>query len=162
MRCENRVVRTTMELHRYRVSVTVESAPDVPGKWVAHCLDFNTLSQADDPETAMRLALDAACEVVEEDLRTGANPTDRRADDDDWAIFEDVATRGQTFETLQDCMRSLDDKKLNDGEHWVIVSEFVIVVSKPAPAPAPERRPAIRSLPGVRNVERSRPMAAAC
>jgi predicted RNase H-like HicB family nuclease len=140
----------------------VESAPDVQGKWVAHCLDFNTLAQADDPETAMRLVMEAAVEIVEDDLRDGVDPKERRATEDDWSILEEVATRGQTFASLQDCLRSVENRRPSDGEHWVIVAEFLMVVSKPAPAPAPIRRPAIRTIPGVRQVERSRLATAVC
>lgn len=84
--------RTTMpqmERRDYPCWAVIERAPDIEGKWVAHCLDFDTLAQADDPATALELLLASTIDIVLDDLRAGVDPSARRAPDDDehWSLL---------------------------------------------------------------------------
>jgi predicted RNase H-like HicB family nuclease len=62
----------------------IERAEDVPGEWVAHCLDFDVVMQG----SSLRHAFDAVKEAVEmvviDDLERGADPRARRAPDEYW------------------------------------------------------------------------------
>jgi hypothetical protein len=86
---------TKVERRDYPCWATIEPAPDIEGKWVAHCLEFDTLAQADDPETAVELLLESTSEIVLEDLRNGVDPLERRApqDDEGWSLLRFITEK---------------------------------------------------------------------
>jgi len=107
----NRTRASTVERRDYPCWAVVEPAPDIKGKWVAHCLEFDTLAQADDPETAVRLLVEGTNDIVLEDLRAGVDPLGRRAPqkDEHWEILRYVADKPEQkfFNTFKDLENTL-------------------------------------------------------
>ena len=58
---------------------TVFPAEDLPGQWVAHCLDLDVVTQGDSVEHALKMLSEAASMVLSDDIRCGRDPMDRRA-----------------------------------------------------------------------------------
>lgn len=74
----------------------VKAAPDVPGQWVAHCLDLDLVTQGDSPEHALRMLQDAVALTVFDDLRSGHDPAARpKAPKEDWDEMFDMLKHGQ-------------------------------------------------------------------
>jgi hypothetical protein len=90
-----------VERRDYPCWAIIQPASDIPGKWVAHCLVFDTLAQADDPEVAYALLLQSTSEIVLEDLRAGMDPLDRRApqDDEGWSLLRFVTEEPDSTST---------------------------------------------------------------
>lgn len=67
--------------------VYVSKAESILGCWVAHCLDFNVISQGDSPSHALEMVREALGMALADDLRQGLDPDLRRkeCDADDWA-----------------------------------------------------------------------------
>ena len=145
--------RKVIERRVYPCWVIVEPAPDVKGKWVAHCLDFDTLSQADDAETAAKILIEATMDTILEDLMEGANPETRRAPDEDWAIIEQLVDAPQygSFAELKEKMDpTIDRGRFVIGCQFVLTFDRLEVPEIPAeasgkgparPAPAQPGRP---------------------
>ena len=64
--------------------VVVKPAEDVPGEWVAHCLDIDVVTQGRDAFHAMGLAAEAISLTVVDDLENGREPGLRRAPQEFW------------------------------------------------------------------------------
>ena len=90
-----------VERRDYPCWAIIQPAPDIKGKWVAHCLEFDTLAQADDPEVAYSLLLQSTNEIVLEDLRAGMDPLARRApqDDEGWSLLRFVTENPDSTRT---------------------------------------------------------------
>ena len=67
-----------------RLWLKVSRARDVPGEWVAHCLDFDVVTQGNSRAHALRMVREAVEIVVREDLAAGRNPHARRAPPEFW------------------------------------------------------------------------------
>lgn len=126
---------TKVERRDYPCWFIVEPAPDVAGNWVAHCLEFDTLSQAEDPATAIKLLLESTTQIVLDDLCADADPLERRApaDDDGWALLrfvsEQPSRRVSTFEELSD----IANRKANDRD-VVIAAQFFLRYERSVPS----------------------------
>jgi len=119
---------TKVERRDYPCWAIVEPAPDVAGKWVAHCLEFDTLAQADDPGTVIKLLLEATNAIVLEDLRAGVDPLERRTDPDDegWALLRFVAEQpSNRFGTLQEVLNDISQENV-DASKVVIAAQFFL------------------------------------
>lgn len=108
------------------LQVLVSRAPDVPGEWVAHCLNLDVISQG----RSVREAIDAVCEavtmVVEADLARGVDPLKREsAPEEFWESFSSILRRGQPVGKL-------------DEEQVVAVATAIQVVRGLHPALDPE------------------------
>lgn len=118
-----------VERRDYPCWAIVEPAPDVQGKWVAHCLEFDTFSQADDPETAVRLLLQSTDEIVLEDLRAGMDPLERRApqEDEGWALLGYIAEqpKQRVFATFEEMSRNIKEAN-EDLQKVVIAAQFFL------------------------------------
>lgn len=123
--------RNVLERRVYSCWAIVQPAPDVAGKWVAHCLDFDTLSQADDAETATKLLIEMTKDMVIEDLYEGKNPEDRRAPDEDWAIVEQLvdASAYSSFAEVNEKIGAPSDDSTERGR-WVIGCQFILVFER--------------------------------
>ncbi len=126
--------RTRIERRDYPCWAIVEPAPDIQGKWVAHCLEFDTLAQADDPETAVRLLLESTEEIVLEDLRAGMDPLDRRTpqDDEGWALLGYIAEQPQPriFASFEEMLKKLTADN-EDPRQIVIAVQFFLSYQRP-------------------------------
>lgn len=69
-------------------SVLIRPAQDLPGQWVAQCLNWDLVSQGDSPSHAMRMIAEAAVLAIEEDLAADLDPSGRKpAPEDLWELF---------------------------------------------------------------------------
>jgi len=77
---------------RYNVWIVARPAPDLPGQWIAHCLDIDVVSQGDSLNHAIRMAHEAVSMVVVDELNKGRDPQARRAPqeffDELYGLFE--------------------------------------------------------------------------
>jgi predicted RNase H-like HicB family nuclease len=64
---------------RWDFRVLIQRAADVPGQWVAHCLNVDVMSQGDSPLDARDSLLEAFQIVFEHEIDCGRNPLDRKA-----------------------------------------------------------------------------------
>ena len=62
----------------YDCTITISPANDLPGTWVAHCLEFDVVTQGNTPEHAVQMIYEAVSMVIEDDLERGADPNERR------------------------------------------------------------------------------------
>jgi hypothetical protein len=74
-----------MKPYDANVWILIERAADLPGEWVAHCLDFDVVTQGSSMHQAFEMVLDAVRMVVEEDVASGREPMERRAPKECWA-----------------------------------------------------------------------------
>jgi hypothetical protein len=134
---------TNVERRDYPCWAILEPAPDVKGKWVAHCLEFDTLAQADDPAAAFGLLLQSTNEIVLDDLRLGVDPLERRAppDDEGWSLLRYVADHpfANRVSTIQEVLDKISEHKV-DADQVVIVAQFFLRYqrSRPSAHLAPE------------------------
>lgn len=78
----------------YNLSMIFERPADLPAVWAVHVLDFDVVTQGDDLQDALRMALEAASSVVRWDTEHQRDPLERRADDAEWARFRDLQLHG--------------------------------------------------------------------
>lgn len=118
-----------VERRDYPCWAIVEPAMDVKGKWVAHCLEFDTLAQADDPATAVELLLQSTNDIVLEDLRAGVDPLERRApaDDEGWSLLRFVAEQSASdrFDTLREALQVVSERKIDESKLVIAVQFFL-------------------------------------
>jgi len=89
-------------------SSMIYPAEDVPGQWIAHCLDFGVVTQGNDPVHAAYMLLDALTLVLSDDVLSGKNPHRRRASAEEWAEFEALkkkATRRAPLDNFRKAKR---------------------------------------------------------
>jgi predicted RNase H-like HicB family nuclease len=81
--------------------VLVTQATDIPGQWVAHCLDIDLVTQADSPQHALSMAREAVLLIIDDDLRKGLDPLERAgAPQEQWEAFARVITKGHLYFTV--------------------------------------------------------------
>ena len=68
----------------YEFSVLIHAAPDVPGQWVSHCLQWGLVSQGNSPSHAAEMIQEAIVICIED----GNNQDRRPSPDDIWAICQ--------------------------------------------------------------------------
>jgi predicted RNase H-like HicB family nuclease len=73
----------------------VEPAEDIPGIWVGHCLDFDVVSQGDNPQDAIASVTEAVAMTVVDDLQNGLDPNERRAPAEFWDRLARVLKHGE-------------------------------------------------------------------
>jgi predicted RNase H-like HicB family nuclease len=77
----------------YTPWLVVRRAEDVPGQWVAHCLDFDLVTQGNSMLQAMEMACDAVEIVLADDVAHNLDPYSRRAPQKVWTEFYDRFSR---------------------------------------------------------------------
>jgi predicted RNase H-like HicB family nuclease len=69
-------------------SVLVRRAPDVEGQWIAHCLNWDLVSQGDSPSDAFQMIGEAVVLATQEDEAAELDPADRPAAPQElWDLF---------------------------------------------------------------------------
>ena len=58
-------------------SVLIHSAEDVPGQWIAHCLNWDLISQGDSPSHAAKSMAEVIVLAIDEDASEGLRADDR-------------------------------------------------------------------------------------
>jgi predicted RNase H-like HicB family nuclease len=85
------------------VVVLVTPAEDVPGQWIAHCLNVDVVTQGDSVQHAFMMAQEAIVQVVEDDVRQGFNPLDRKsAPAECWDVVRETLQHGTPMESIED------------------------------------------------------------
>jgi hypothetical protein len=74
----------------------VYPADDVPGDWIAHCLDVDVALQGPSIEAAFIIARDAMLSIVLEDIGNGRDPLEHRkkAPPEDWERLHELQRDG--------------------------------------------------------------------
>lgn len=90
----------------YNLSMHFHHPDDLPSVWVVHVLDFDVITQGDDLQHALKMAVEASALVVQWDVVAGKDPADRRAPAADWDAFFDVVTQGQASAGLESLVES--------------------------------------------------------
>ncbi len=67
---------------------------DVPGQWLAHCLDFDIVTQGDSVEHAAEMIEDAVGITLVDDIDKGFDPQARRAPDEEWSQLNAILEHG--------------------------------------------------------------------
>lgn len=76
-------------------SVLIQAAPDVEGQWLAHCLNWDLVSQGDSPMHAMGMIVEAIIIAIEDDHAADLDPADRpSAKRESWDRFLSVQQGG--------------------------------------------------------------------
>ena len=76
-------------------SVLIRPAPDVPGQWVAHCLNWDVVTQGSSPEHAARMVGEAVLLTIDSDLEDGFDPGKRPvAPPELWQLFQHTQRTG--------------------------------------------------------------------
>lgn len=79
----------------FNVWVMVRPAESVAGQWIAHCLDFDVVTQGDSLEHALAMVHEAAVMVALDDLNSGRDPLDRRAPESSFGELYCLFERGE-------------------------------------------------------------------
>lgn len=77
--------------------IVIHPAEDVPGTWLAHCLDLDVMSLGRSVDHALQMIREAMEIVIVSDLERGADPLDRRAPDEYWEAKEKIIRYGKFF-----------------------------------------------------------------
>jgi len=85
-------------------SFLAHEAQDLPGQWVAHCLDFDLVIQGD----SFTDALDYLCDAVRDALADGAPHGFKRAPEEFWNWHVSVLEEGERAELTE--LRSKPDR----------------------------------------------------
>lgn len=140
----------------YNLSMHFHHPDDLPSVWVVHVLDFDVITQGDDLQHALAMAVEACALVVQWDVVAGKDPADRRAPSKDWDAFFDVVTHGQATEGLE----SLVETKIHalavqalclfqieiptaDGDNLVAMGTSARKSNPKAPASVLQRQPVV-------------------
>lgn len=102
--------------------VVVEPAEEIPGVWVAHCLDFDVISQGNNPKLAIEAVNEAVAMTVVNDLCEGLDPEDRRAPDEYWEQLAHVLKNGKLVK--------LDEVKEMKGVRVILATQMTYVVER--------------------------------
>jgi len=103
-------------------------APDLPGQWIAHCLDFDVVTQGNSLAHAMTMAHEAITLTISDDLNEGRDPAERRAPQEFWtelyegvgnstprplsSVADDPKFSGTVYANLEIAMHSHDEQAL--------------------------------------------------
>lgn len=110
-------------------SVLLTAAADVPGEFVAHCLDYDIMSQGRDPLHALKMVQEAIQLMAEHECNKGRDLLRRRhAPNADWTLFYKIMKTGKRIE------------KPSDLGARVAAAAVMIVVKVKRGAPEPATR----------------------
>jgi predicted RNase H-like HicB family nuclease len=84
-----------VERRLFEAWLVVRRADDLPGEWVAHCLDFDIFAQGNSLTHAVEAAHEAIGLVLADDLGAKRDPNDRRAPQSFWDDLYDTIAQSQ-------------------------------------------------------------------
>ncbi len=85
--------------------VVAKPAPDMPGWWIAHCLDIDVITQGDSLEDALSSIPEAVGMTLADDLKAGRDPLQRRAPPEYWAELAEIQRSGDPFIVSRDSLQ---------------------------------------------------------
>jgi predicted RNase H-like HicB family nuclease len=68
----------------FNLHVVLWPAEDIPGQWLAHCLELDVVSQGNSLPHALEMVKEAVGDVLVSDLQRGLDPGRRRAPQEEW------------------------------------------------------------------------------
>jgi hypothetical protein len=91
------------DLAETNLTVLVTPAQDLPGQWVAHCLNIDIVTQGDSIQHALAMAREAVLMVVRDDLIRGRDPLQRRpAPEECWEPLIALHRHGRPLSSFKD------------------------------------------------------------
>lgn len=115
-----------MNIRNFNFWVIAKPAEDVPGEWVAHCLEVDVVSQGRSLNHSFAMVAEAVAMVVTEDLAAGRQPTDRRAPEEFWRELWNLANTGKPFS-----VGSAPDDDVKCAAAQLVLTVFPIAESTP-------------------------------
>lgn len=95
--------------------VLIHRAEDLPSVWVAHCLDFDVVSQGDSPLHALDMVIEAVVMVACDDLNDNREPLLRRAPEEEWERLFAVTRHGKALDDPARAMAEAADAGPNES-----------------------------------------------
>ncbi len=92
----------------YDLHIHFFPAEDLPGIWVAHCLDIDVFSQGRSLGEAMAMIREALELTVADDLAHGRDPLGRRAPKEDWDALWREAMPGTSARPIDSVLEHQD------------------------------------------------------
>lgn len=126
------------KLRRRNVWVLAYRAEDVPGEWVAHCLDVDVVMQGPTLPAALSAAIDGVLLVVRSDIERGADPFARRAPQADWEELLQVTAEGELFQRVDPIVKRLEaepDRASKVAAQFVLFHGHDVGRADKAPSP---------------------------
>jgi predicted RNase H-like HicB family nuclease len=106
-----KVLNTPIVQEQQTAWVVISPAGDVPGEWLAHCLDLNIMSQGRSLAHALDMMIEAIDLVAAEDHAAGLDPRERTAPKEQWDEFAEHM-RSAEMTTLADVIEELEELRL--------------------------------------------------
>lgn len=83
-------------MKHYNLWCLIYEAPDLPGAWIAHCLELDIVTQGGSPGEAREACQEAVEICILADIDSGLDPMERRpAPQEDWAELERLRRVGR-------------------------------------------------------------------
>ena len=79
----------------FNMWIVIRRAEDLPGQWVAHCLNVDVVTQGNSIKQALAMARAAVDETVIDDLDRRADPNKRQAPVAFWTEMFELMKRGR-------------------------------------------------------------------
>jgi len=90
-----------MEARAEILRVLVTRSEQIPGTWVAHCLDLDVVTQGEGIRGAMDMLVEAVMMVVEDDLKAGLDPFERPdAPEECWEQYSRIMRHGRPLDSV--------------------------------------------------------------
>lgn len=100
-----------MRVNNFYCWAILEPAEDLPGQWVAHCLDFDVVTYGNSLEHSLKMLLEATAMVICDDLERGADPSERRAPEEYWQRLSHILMEGDRFSSIAALLDSIDENQ---------------------------------------------------
>lgn len=129
-------------MQRRNLKVLIHEASDIPGQWVAHCLNLDVISQGNSPAEARDNVEEAILIVLNDDLANGWDPFDRDgAPQKYWDAYAELERIGKGVDISND-----DVAEKENVTRFGVVLSFDIALSEPAQPQAPAEQDRASSL----------------
>ena len=92
----------------YSLWLLLRPAADVPGQWLAHCLELDVVTQGNSLQHAIEMAIEAVKMAIEADLEADINPFSHPAPKEYFDLLDQVVTKGTPFVGVQELSPSSD------------------------------------------------------
>lgn len=123
-----------MNQRAYNTWVLFFRAPDVPGQWVAHCLDFDVVTQGNSLAHAAEMIVEAVGIVAGEDLKRGRDPLLHQAPEECWTLLWQVTRLGRREDVSKTALAPFEG--VDEREVGIIAAQvhFEFTVVREAPS----------------------------
>src|SRR5262249_2245872 len=89
-------------MERYNLWFYVKRAEDLPGQWIAHCLDLDVVTQGNDASHAIQMLAEAVAMTIGHERESGRDLlAGRRAPQESWDELYDLVERGERVDARE-------------------------------------------------------------